>query len=60
MATYGETDMKARCTLAMASYGSTWTYCLQDQYSGSYRTGPWFYDGGYDSGSQQWVKIYQR
>ncbi|MFA6091106.1 MAG: hypothetical protein WC774_05025 [Candidatus Gracilibacteria bacterium] len=46
----------------MASEGTIWTYCLQEQllYSG---TGPWFYDsatGGYDIGSQQWVTIYQR
>lgn len=57
---YGQTAMVNNCTLSMADYGSSWTYCLQDQLTGSYGTGPWFYDGGYDSGSQQWVKIYQR
>lgn len=33
----------------MASEGGSWTYCLQDQYAADYGTGPWFYDGGYDS-----------
>lgn len=45
--------------------GGSWTYCLQDQYSGLYGTGSWFYDtslqaGGYDAGSQEWVRIFQR
>jgi len=34
--------------------------CLQDQSSNRYGTGPWFYGNGYDTNSQQWVKIYQR
>ena len=57
---YGATEMTTNCALAMAYYGSSWTYCLQDQYSGGYNTGPWFHDGNYDVGSQQWVKVYQR
>lgn len=58
--------MISNCTLAMASDGSSWTYCLQDQFSGTYNTGPWFSDTninpstGYDLNSQQWVKIFQR
>lgn len=57
---YGATDMISHCSLSMAYYGSTWTYCLQDQYLLNYNTGPWFHDTAYDSGSQQWVKVYQR
>lgn len=56
---YGNADMKTNCSLSMSSEGSTWTYCLQDQYS-AYGTGPWFFDVVYDAGSQQWVKIFQR
>lgn len=64
---YGtNSNVTSGCTLAMASDGNSWTYCLQDQYSGIYNTGPWFYDTninpitGYDLNSQQWVKIFQR
>ncbi len=62
---FGNVDMTNNCSLAMSSHGGSWTYCLQDQLSGNYGTGPWFYDavnviGGYDSGSQNWVKVYQR
>lgn len=62
---FGSTDVISHCALAMASHGKTWTYCLQDQYTINYGTGPWFYDatansGGYDEGAQNWVKIYQR
>jgi hypothetical protein len=60
LGSYGESAMQTYCALSMANYGSSWTYCLQDQHSGGYGTGPWFYDGSYDSGSQQWVKVYQR
>lgn len=60
LGSYGATDMVKNCTLSMASFGSTWTYCLQDQYSIGYNTGPWFHDLSYDVGSQQWVKVYQR
>lgn len=60
MGYFGQTAMNDNCSLSTADYGSTWTYCLQDQYPSSYGTGPWFYDDGYDTGSQQWVKIYQR
>jgi hypothetical protein len=60
LGSYGADHMQQHCSLSMAYYGGSWTYCLQDQLSGSYQTGPWFYDSGYDSGSQQWVKIYQR
>jgi hypothetical protein len=57
---YGNTAFQASCTLAMASEGHSWTYCLQDQLTGSYNTGPWFYNGGYDAGSQQWVQVWQK
>jgi hypothetical protein len=63
LGSYGATHMVQNCSLSMAYFGNSWTYCLQDQLSGNYNTGPWFYDsalGGYDTGSQQWVKIYQR
>ena len=63
---YGNSYFNASCTLAMASEGTQWTYCLQDQLSGSYNTGPWFYDTavnpstGYDAGAQAWVQVYQK
>lgn len=63
LGSFGNSNFQTYCTLAMSSEGSSWTYCLQDQYSGGYVTGPWFYDGsigGYDVGSQQWVKVFQR
>lgn len=54
-------SMINNCTLSMASDGSSWAYCLQDQLSGSYNTGPWFIDSiSYDTNSQQWIKIFQR
>lgn len=59
---YSNHDVNTRCSLAMTYDGKSWTYCLQDQYDG-YGTGPWFYNaaqGGYDVGSQNWVKVYQR
>ena len=63
LGSYGNSAMVNHCSLSMSYDGSSWTYCLQDQYSTNYNTGPWFYEstqGGYDEGSQQWVKIYQR
>lgn len=63
LGSYGQTDMANNCTLSMSDYGSSWTFCIQDQFPSNYNTGPWYYNsatGGYDAGSQQWVKIYQR
>jgi hypothetical protein len=63
LGSFGQSDMASHCSLSMADYGATWTFCIQDQYSQNYNTGPWYYNsatGGYDAGSQRWVKIYQR
>ena len=62
LGSYGNSAMQVNCSLAMSFEGGSWTYCLQDQAT-SYNTAPWFYDsslGGYDEGSQAWVKVYQR
>jgi len=57
---FGNAAMIGNCTLSSAYEGSSWTYCLQDHLTGSYTTGPWFHDAGYDAGSQAWVKVFQR
>ena len=57
---FGNGWHSSRCALSMAYEGTSWTYCIQDQAPGEYGTGPWFYDAGYDAGSQQWVQIFQR
>jgi len=63
LGSYGNSSMQSSCALSMSYEGNSWTYCLQDQDPNNYGTGPWFYDSsknGYDPGSQQWVKVYQR
>ncbi len=60
LGSFGNDAMKTNCALSMSYEGRSWAYCLQDQLLGSYHTGPWFFDNGYDSSSQQWIKIFQR
>lgn len=65
ISSYGNQNMVNYCSLSMAYDGGSWTYCLQDQLSNYFGTGPWFYDTslqavGYDAGSQEWVRIFQR
>ena len=57
---FWNTSMQNNCSLSNAYEWSSWTYCLQDQYSTWYNTWPWFYDTNYDIWAQQWVKIYQK